>query len=148
MVHIRDSFLLAKILWQEGPYFFPTVHCLLLPIGGAVIIEEAMSGAVIAVKLVVLAVLLELRLMLVHLLRRRTLVIVAKKAEQRAGEILRVIDRRDRLLRSEILFGHHHAPAPAFDGRVEALHAAGGEEGMAPSGASAEDAYLTVQIGL
>src|SRR3970040_2463060 len=119
MVHIRDSFLLAQILWQEGPYFFPTVHCLLLPIGGAVIIEEAMSGAVIAVKLVVLAVLLELRLMLVHLLRRRTLVIVAKKAEQRAGEILRVIDRRDRLLRRAGLFGAPPGPPPTFDRRVQ-----------------------------
>ena len=41
------------------------IHRLLLAVGGAVVIEEAVAGAVVAVELVVLAVLLQFFLVLV-----------------------------------------------------------------------------------
>ena len=50
------------------------------------------------------AVLLELGLVLVHLLRARCAILVAEQAEQRAAEVLRHVDRRDGRLGIELLF--------------------------------------------
>ena len=79
-----------------------------------IIIEKAMTGAVIAVKLIVLAMLLELRLVLVHLFRRRRFVVVAEKADHRAGKIFGKINA-ERRVRVWFLLFHNHTTAPAFD---------------------------------
>src|SRR4030095_508561 len=77
-----------QFLLKEREDFFPAVDRLLLPIRPPIIIEKAVTGAVIAVKLIVLAMLLELRLVLVHLFRRRRFVVVAEKTDHRAGRSL------------------------------------------------------------
>src|SRR5207248_11129819 len=83
--------LCRKVLLQERPDLLPAVERLLDAVGRAVIIEEPVPGAVIAVELVVLAVLLEFGLVLVDLLRSRSAVFVAEDTEQRAGQVLRVL---------------------------------------------------------
>src|SRR3954454_15653584 len=88
-------FLLPQMLAEEGPYLVPAIHRLLGPIQRPVPIEEAVTGTVVAVELVILAVLLQLGLVLVDLLRARRAIVVAEDAEQRAGEVLRHIDRRN-----------------------------------------------------
>jgi hypothetical protein len=74
-------------LVQESKDFLPTIDRLLLPIGGPIIVEEAVAGTVIPVELVGFAVLLQLLLMLVHLGRGRSLVVIAKEAQERALQI-------------------------------------------------------------
>src|SRR3977135_2940271 len=97
---------------EEGEHLAPASHRLLGPVERPVPIEEAMAGAVVAVELVRLAVLLELGLGLVHLLRARRAILVAEQAEQRAAEVLRYVDRRDGRLGIELLLAHHHAATP------------------------------------
>ncbi len=80
-----------------------------------------MAGAVVAMELVVLAVLLQLGLVLVHLLRARRAVVVAEQAKQRAAQVLGHVDRRDRLFRVELLLAHHHAAAPMLDDGIESF---------------------------
>src|SRR5277367_2157161 len=110
-VHM-PGLLLRQILAEEGPDLAPGIHALLGPIQRPVPIEEAVPGAVVAMEVVVLAVLLELGLMLVHLLRARRAVVVAEDAEQRAAQVLRHVDRRDGRLRVELLRAHHDAATP------------------------------------
>src|SRR5258708_4993352 len=100
------------MLAEESPYLVPAIHRLLGPIERPVPIEEAMAGAVVAMELIRLAVLLELGLVLVHLLRARCAILVAEEAEQRATEILRHVDRRDGHLWIELFLAHHHAATP------------------------------------
>src|SRR5205823_5649566 len=73
---------LVQVFFQESKNFLPPVHRLLLPIGGPVIVEEAVAGTVIPVELVGFAVLLQLLLMLVHLGRGRSLVVIAKETQE------------------------------------------------------------------
>src|SRR5258708_1096167 len=100
------------MLAEEGEYLAPAIHRLLGPIERPVPIEKAVTGAVVAMERVILAVLLELGLVLVHLLRARCAILVAEQAEQRAAEVLRHVDRRDGRLCIELLLAHHHAAAP------------------------------------
>jgi hypothetical protein len=46
------------VFLQKGPHLIPAIHCLLLPVSGAVIIEKAMAGPFVHVELVLLAILL------------------------------------------------------------------------------------------
>ena len=112
------------------------------------VVEEAVARAVVAVELVVLAVLLQLLLVLVHLLGRGAGIVVAEEAQQRAGQVLGVIDGSHWVLGVEVGFSHDHAPAPALDGRVEPTALADCEEGVAPAGAGAEETHLAVDVGL
>src|ERR1700692_2892697 len=100
------------MLAEEGEDLAPAIHRLLGPIERPVPIEEAVAGTVVAMELVFLAVLLELGLVLVHLLRARCAILVAEQAEQRATEVLRHVDRRDGCLGIELLLAHHHADTP------------------------------------
>ena len=50
--------------------------------------------------------------MLVHLLGARRAIFVAEDANERAREILRHVDRRDRRLVVELFLAHHHTAAP------------------------------------
>ena len=77
-----------QVLLQEREHLLPAVERLLDAVGRPVVVEEAVPGAVIAVELVVLAVLLQLGLVLVDLLRGRRAVLVAEQTEQRAGQVL------------------------------------------------------------
>src|SRR5262245_34633344 len=113
---------------EERPDLLPAVGGLLLSVGRAVVVEEPVARPVVAMELVLLAVLLELRLVLVHLLRRRGLVVVAEQPEERGGEVLGVVDGGHRLLRRQLVLRNHHAAAPAVDDRVEVLQTAAGEE--------------------
>src|SRR4030095_3485739 len=137
-----------QVLLKEREDFFPAVHRLLLPIRSPVIIEKAVTGAVIAVKLIVLAMLLELRLMLVHLFRRRRFVVVAEKADNRAGKIFGKINRSGRPLGCHLLLFHNDAAAPAFDYGVESFQFSGRKKPMTPSRACAENTDLLADVGL
>src|SRR5262249_24881489 len=81
-----------QMLAEECQYLAPAVERLLHPVHGPVVIEDAVAGAVVAVELVALAVLLELGFVLVDLLGARRAILVAKDAEQRAGERLGELD--------------------------------------------------------
>src|SRR5215467_4845519 len=61
--------LRPQLLLKEHPDFFPTIHRLLLAVGRPVIVKETVTRAVVAVELIVFALLLQFRLMLIHLLR-------------------------------------------------------------------------------
>src|SRR5687767_13213357 len=100
------------MLAEEGEHLAPAIHGLLGPVEWPVPIEDAVTGTVVAVELMHLAVLLELGLVLVHLLGARRAVVVAEYADQRAAEILRHLNRRDGRLGIELLFAHHHAATP------------------------------------
>src|SRR6187431_613978 len=60
------------MLAEEGEQLAPAIHRLLGPVDRPVPIEEAVAGAVIAIELVTLAVLLQLGLVLVHRLGARS----------------------------------------------------------------------------
>src|SRR5262245_12714518 len=138
---------LAEVPLAEREHLLPAVHGLLLPVGRAVVVEEPMAGAVVAVELVLLAVLLELRLVLVDLLGRGRLVLVAEEAEDRAGQVLGVVDGGHRLTGRQLLLRHDDPSAPAVDHRVESLEPAPGEEGLPAARARAEHADLAGDVG-
>src|SRR5689334_1519679 len=107
-------------------------------------IVETVTGAVVAVKLVGLAVLLQFGLVLVDLLGARRAVVIAEQAEQRAREILGHVDRRDRCLLVQLFLAHHDTSAPKFDAGVNILLLAGIDEGVPPARARTIDADLAV----
>src|SRR5215210_6387314 len=72
---IVNRVLLRQLLAEEGEHLAPAIHCLLGPVEWPVPIKNAVAGAVVAVELVHLAVLLELGLVLVHLLGARLAVV-------------------------------------------------------------------------
>src|ERR1043165_5853738 len=72
--------LLRQVLAEEREHLAPGVHRLLAAVERPVPIIEAVAGAVVAVEFVGLAVLLQRRLMLVHLLGARRAVVVAEDA--------------------------------------------------------------------
>src|SRR5256885_12769846 len=113
------------MLAEKREHLAPAIHGLLGPVEWPVPIQDAMAGAVVAVELVHLAVLLEFGLVLVHLLGARRAVIVAEDADQRAAEVLCHLDRRDRRLGIELLLAHHHAATPEFGAGVDVLPLAG-----------------------
>src|SRR5215471_15748569 len=78
VVHTWSPSLLQMPL-EEAEDLAPTVHRLLGTVERALVVEEPVAGAVVAVELVRLAVPLQLRLMLVDLLGRRVLVLVAEE---------------------------------------------------------------------
>src|SRR3972149_6012583 len=119
---------------------------LLLAIGRPVVVEEAMARLGIHVELVGLAVLLEFLLVLGHLLRGWALVLRAKEAQERAREVLGVVDRGNGLLGGELFLRHHHTPTPAVHGRVKALHTTRDEKRVSAPRTGAEDTHLTVDV--
>ena len=90
-VHMCAS--LRQILAEERKHLVPAVKRLLHTVQGPVIVEDAVAGAVLAVELVALAVLLELGLVLVHLLGAWRTILVSEDAEQRARKVLGEFDR-------------------------------------------------------
>src|SRR5688500_5436961 len=129
------------MLAKEGEHLAPAIHCLLGSIEWPVPIEDAVAGTVVAIELVHLAVLLELGLVLVHLLRARRAIVVAEDADERAGEILCHVDRRNRRLIVELFLAHHHAAAPEVGTGIDVLSLARIDEGVAATGAGAENTY-------
>src|SRR5438105_15833199 len=109
------------MLAEEGEHLAPAIHCLLGSVEWSVPIEDAVAGTVVAVELVHLAVLLELGLVLVHLLGARRAVVVAEYADERAGEVLRHVDRCDGSLGIELFLAHHHATAPEIGAGLAVL---------------------------
>src|SRR5947209_3738844 len=114
---------------EEIENLAPAVHGLLGTVERAVPVEEAVAGAIVAVELVALALLLQLGLMLVHLLGAWRAVVVAENAEQGAGEVFGELDRRDGRLGVELLPVHHHPPAPKVGARRRPHPAAGSRRG-------------------
>src|ERR1700742_5136339 len=107
--------LLRKMLAEEGKRLGPTVHRLFGAIERPVPVVEAVTSAVVAMEFVILAVLLQLGLVLVDLLRARRAIVVAEQAEQRTREVLGHVDRCDRRLVVEFFLAHHDAAAPELD---------------------------------
>src|ERR1700676_1004902 len=105
------NLLFRQMLAEESEYLAPAVHGRLGPVQRPVPVPDSVAGAVVAVELVRLAMLLELGLVLVDLLGARRAVVVAEDADQRAAEVLGHVDRRDRRLGIELLLAHHHAAA-------------------------------------
>src|SRR6185503_6457862 len=103
----------------ERENFLPAVHGLFLTVRRAVVVEEPVTGAIVAVELILLAVLLELGLVCVDLFRCGRLVLVAEEPEDRAREVLRVVDGGHRLARRQLFLRLDHASAPAVDHGVE-----------------------------
>src|SRR5712664_1175655 len=136
------------MLAEESEHLAPAIHGLLGPVERPVPIPDAVAGAVVAVELVRLAVLLELGLVLVHLLGARRTVVIAEYADERAAEVLGHLDRRDRRLGIELLLAHHHAAAPEVGAGIDVLFLAGVDEGVPATGTGAENADLAVVIGL
>src|ERR1700740_2179686 len=90
-------------------------------------------------ELVLLAVTLQLRFERVDVLGRRILVLVAEDAEQRARQILRVLDRRDRPAVRELLRRGDDSASPHVAHRVEGVAATCGEEAVSANGGRAAD---------
>src|SRR5690349_20066472 len=90
--------LLRKVLAEEREDLAPRVHRLFGAIERPMPVIEAVAGAVVAIELIGLAVLLQLGLVLVHLLGARRAILIAEDADQRTGEILGHVDRRHRRL--------------------------------------------------
>src|SRR5271170_2199568 len=132
-IEVHMPALFSQVLVQEPEYLLPAVQRLLDAVSRTVVVEETMPGAVVAVKLVLFAVLLEFGLVLVHLLRGRRAIFIAEQAEQRAGEVLGKFDRRGRLLRVQLLLAHHHPTAPQFARSVYAFGMASKQEGLPPA---------------
>src|SRR5687768_5015369 len=138
------NLLLGQVLAEERPDLAPAVHCLLGPIERPMPVEETVAGAVVAVELIILAVLLELGLVLVHLLRARGAILVAENAEQRAAEVLRHVDRRDGSLRVQLLLAHHDAATPLLDAGIDVVPLAGIDESVPAAGTGTDQADLAV----
>src|SRR5437868_4350636 len=136
---VADCQVLGELGVEEGPDLAPGVHGLLLAISRSVVVLETVAGAIIAVELVLFAGGLEGILVDVDLLRRRVLVVVAKEAQQGAGEAGRQVDGRDRARRREVFRLHDDTTAPELDSSVVTRVAAGDEEGVATSRAGARD---------
>src|SRR5688572_21228233 len=115
------NLLLRQMLGEEGEHFTPAIHGLLGPIEWPVPIEDAVAGAVVAVELMHLTVLLEFGLVLIDLLGARRAIVVAEYTEEWTAKVLRQIDRRDGRLRIELLLAHYHAAAPEVGAGVDVL---------------------------
>jgi hypothetical protein len=100
------------------------------------------------VKLVLFAMLLELDLVLVYLLRGRSTILIAEQTKQRARKALRKLDRGGRLLRRQFLLAHHHTAAAEVDGGIYALAMTSKQEGVPTTRAGAQYADFSIEIGL
>src|SRR5260370_21304830 len=108
------------------------------------VIEEAVAGVRVHVKRIILTMRLERLLELRHMGWSGTLVVLAKEAEQRTGQVWRVVDGGHGLLGRQLVWRHHHTPAPAIDSGVKARHPAGGQEGLPTTGTGAKPTDLTL----
>src|SRR5882757_1321474 len=88
----------GQMLAEECESLSPAVLGLLQAEAGAVVIQEVVAGAIVAVKLVGLAMTLELGFGLVHVGPRRVHVVVAEQAHQWRGDLRGHVDRRNRSL--------------------------------------------------
>src|SRR5229473_8707417 len=88
----------GELLVKKCKDLAPAVERLLRPISRTHGVEEGVAGTVVAVKLVRLAELLEQRLGAVDLVAIGVFVVVAEQAEQRAAQLFREIDGRNRPL--------------------------------------------------
>src|SRR4051812_33396300 len=138
-VHMSRLLLLfRKMFAEETEQFAPRVHALFGPVERPVPIEEAMAGTVVAMKLVRLAVFLQLDLVLVHLFGARRAVVIAEDADQRAAEVPGHVDWRNRRLGVELLLAHDHAAAPELGTGIDVLPLARIDEGMTAARTGAE----------
>src|ERR1044072_5032202 len=91
-----DECLFRQMLAEEREHLAPRVHRLLGPVERPVPVIEAVARAIVAMKFVGLAVLLQRRLVLVHLLGAGRTVVVAEDAEERTRQGLGHVDGRNR----------------------------------------------------
>src|SRR3972149_6332757 len=113
--------LTFQVLPEELKHFLPGIHRLLRPVAVRVIVPEPVTGAIVAVELIVLSVLLQFFFVPVYLLPRRALVVVAKDAQQGSGQVFGVVNRGDRLGRGQLLTWRNYPSAPAVDGARKPL---------------------------
>src|SRR5262245_27598257 len=83
---------------EECKHLVPAVERLFGAVGGPRGVEKSVASAVVAVELVALAELFERSFGAVHLVAVGIFIIVAEQAEQRAAQLRREIDGRDRPL--------------------------------------------------
>ena len=134
------------MLAEEAQHLFPAVHGSLDIVAGTVYGEEAVSRAVIAVELIVLAVLLEGLLRLVHVGGRWAGVVVSEQAQQRQfSPSVKSTGQAGIAGVSWSLPGSRRRPA--VHRRVHALKGAGAQVGLPPAGAEADQPHLAVQVG-
>src|SRR5215510_4843634 len=109
------------MLPEEAEHLAPAIHRLFGPVERPVPIEDAVTGTVVTVELVGLAVLLEFSLVLVHLLGARSAIVVAENADKGAGKIVREINWRHRSLVIEFILAHHDTATPEFGAGIDVL---------------------------
>ena len=102
----------------------PAVNSLRLPVVGPVVVEKAVAGVLIHVEFVLFTVFLERFFVERHLLRCRAVIFRAEEAQDRALQVGRVVNRRNRPLGGELVCRHHDPAAPAIDDRIEPGRAA------------------------
>src|ERR1700722_3058657 len=127
--HFSDL-LFGEMLAEESEYLAPTIHGLFWPVQRPVPIEEAVTGAVVTMEFVRLAVLLELSFVHIHLFRARRPIIIAEEAKQRTVEVLRHVDRRDGRFVVELFLPHHDPATPKLNTGVNILFLARINEGV------------------
>jgi hypothetical protein len=76
------------------------------------------------------------------------MILIAEQPEQRAREVLRELDRSNRLLRRQLLLAHHHPAAPKVNRGIYAFGMAGEQEGLPPARAAAQHRDLAIEPGL
>src|SRR5215510_7879256 len=130
------------MLPEEAEHLAPAIHRLFGPVERPVPIEDAVTGTVVTVELVGLAVLLEFSLVLVHLLGARCAVVIAENADERARKITCHIDWRDRRLRIQFILAHHDAAAPELGAGVNVFFLACIDKCVPPPRAGAEKSDL------
>src|SRR6202035_3248661 len=102
----------AQVVGKELEHLAPAVHRLLLAVERRVVVEEPVSGAVVAVELVVLALLLQFLLVNVDSLGGWALVVVPEQPEDRRVERGGVVDRRNRTGGRQLIRCGNHATTP------------------------------------
>jgi hypothetical protein len=131
---------------EKAERFPPAIHGLFGARVGSVIVPEAMPGTVVSVKFVRFAVFLEFFFVLIHLIRRRVLVVVAEYPHHRACQVPGVVNRSYRLLWRQLILVHHHVPAPAFHEGIKPFHPACRQECVSAAGASPHYPYATIAV--
>ena len=125
---------------EEIKDLVPAVDRLLGPVVRAIMRKERVSGAIIAVELVVLAEPLQLRFVAIDLIGRRVRVFVAKEAEQRAIDPRAQIVWRNRLALGQPRFVvDHDIAAPAIDCTLDQVGELAGDEVSLPAARAEPD---------
>src|SRR5262249_22647245 len=113
----------------------------MLPVARTIHREEAMTGIVVPMELVDLPELFEFRFGYVHILWRRSPVLVAKESKQRTLQVLGVVDRGNGLTPGEFLRFRHHTTTVATNRGVDPAQRARRQVHLPATGTIANDTH-------